>query len=295
MYKSYKIRLLPTKEQEELIGKTFNRLTIVSLDKIVRSQPYYRCICECGNIKVIRYDALKSGKTKSCGCLLKETNSTKAKNMHKFKDKDFYIKKAKEHIGEIFNKLKIIDVIKNNKYIYMVCKCECGIISNKMYADLKSGKVKSCGCYQKEQASKTGSIVGLNNFKSKYKWYFVKNDKKISCRSGYEVIYANYLIDKNIEFDYEPETFKLANGKRYTPDFYLINTDEYIEIKGSFKANENSHQKENIDIFKTNYSIVIMYWNDIVEKCDLSYKSYNTYLQQAKKLKIKEEDYLNKI
>ena len=77
------------------------------------------------------------------------------------------------------------------------------------YYDIKSGKVVSCGCYQKEQASKTGSTTGLNNYKNNYCWYFIKNGEKIMCRSGYEVIYANYLIQNNINFQYEPKCFKL--------------------------------------------------------------------------------------
>lgn len=285
---------------DEFIGKKFNRLTILKIvsykDNQNKTKHKCNCMCDCGKIIECRIDSIIRGITKSCGCLKVEIDKNRVVpylNIPKRKETNF--KKSLEKIGEIFNMLEIINVENYKNKQVMVCKCSCGNLTKQIYADLKSGKVKSCGCYKKEQASKTGSIVGLNNFKSKYKWYFIKNDNIINCRSGYEVIYANYLIKNNINFEYEPTCFKLENGKRYTPDFYLIDTDEYIEIKGSFKANENSHQKENIDIFKTNYNIVIMYWNDIVEKCDLSYKSYNTYLRQAKKLKIKEEDYLNKI
>ena len=40
------------------------------------------------------------------------------------------------------------------------------------------------------------------------------------------------LNKNNLYWEYEPKTFKLSDGSAYTPDFYLIDTDEYIEIKG---------------------------------------------------------------
>ena len=43
-----------------------------------------------------------------------------------------------------------------------------------------------------------------------------------------------------------------------TPDFYLSKTDEWVEIKGSFKVG-NSHQKDNINIFKTNHNHKILF------------------------------------
>ena len=85
--------------------------------------------------------------------------------------------------------------------------------------------------------------------------------------------------------------FKLDNGKRYTPDFYIINSDEWIEIKGSFKMN-NSHQKENAKLFSKTHKLTIMYWKDIVSECLLPYKTYNTFLNHADKKGIAREDYL---
>jgi len=62
-------------------------------------------------------------------------------------------------------------------------------------------------------------IADVFNKNREKEWYFIKHSKKVHCRSGYEVIYANCLILKNIEFEYEPECFKLEDGKRYTPEF----------------------------------------------------------------------------
>lgn len=58
----------------DMIDKKFNRLTVLS-ESVVDShgQITYICRCECGNIvEGIRGRDLRSGNTKSCGCLNKE-------------------------------------------------------------------------------------------------------------------------------------------------------------------------------------------------------------------------------
>ena len=59
------------------IGEKFNKLTIIKeVNGHIRKNGYKErkvlCRCKCGNIKEILYYSVKSGKTKSCGCLFKE-------------------------------------------------------------------------------------------------------------------------------------------------------------------------------------------------------------------------------
>lgn len=53
----------------DMIGKKFGKLTVVEM--LDKQGVYYRylCKCECGNIKVLRGASLRSGLTKSCGCI----------------------------------------------------------------------------------------------------------------------------------------------------------------------------------------------------------------------------------
>lgn len=55
--------------------------------------------------------------------------------------------------------------------------------------------------------------------------------KNIWMRSTWEVAYAKYLTKNDIKWQYETKTFDVGKG-RYTPDFYLPETDTYVEIKG---------------------------------------------------------------
>lgn len=63
------------KEKQNLIGKKFDRLLVVSLVNIDLSNKRnheWETICDCGNIKVTNSYCLKYKKTKSCGCYQKE-------------------------------------------------------------------------------------------------------------------------------------------------------------------------------------------------------------------------------
>ena len=58
---------------DSLIGKTFGRLTILNVDHIGPSRnKYYRCVCSCGQKKIVSRSGLISGDIVSCGCYREE-------------------------------------------------------------------------------------------------------------------------------------------------------------------------------------------------------------------------------
>lgn len=278
---------LSTKSRyEDLVGKVYGKLTVIKrLENTKDRRRLYLCRCECGNFTKVKAKYLNNGDTRSCGCY---------KNFEHYQDKNYH--EALSKIGEKYGRLKIIDIekdTKKNRY-YMICKCECGNIVKDFYARIKSGDRISCGCYAREQSSKRMSNICHYNLYNKYRWYFIKNNgQKINCRSGYEVIFANYLIINGIEFEYEPEVFKLHDGKRYTPDFYLINEDKYIEIKGiNYELYDRGNQKEKFELFSKNYNIELYYWEDLCRICGIKYKWYGNLLEKSKRLNLSAEEYL---
>lgn len=66
--------MIKVKVKEDLTNKKFHRLTVIERsDDIERvghkSAPTWKCRCDCGKEVIVRGSQLKSGKTKSCGCL----------------------------------------------------------------------------------------------------------------------------------------------------------------------------------------------------------------------------------
>lgn len=74
-----KCKLYNPKDTVHYVGKVFGRLTV--LDVIKRSSPksdkkittHYKCICVCGNEKIVSKASLIGKHTQSCGCLFKES------------------------------------------------------------------------------------------------------------------------------------------------------------------------------------------------------------------------------
>ena len=82
-------------------------------------------------------------------------------------------------------------------------------------------------------------------------------------RSSWEIKYAKYCIKNHIKYRYEPEAFPITytyegikKEGTYRPDFYLPETDKYIEIKGwwrgdgkvKFKAFKRKYKNINIKL-----------------------------------------------
>lgn len=66
----------------DIVGKKYNRLTV--LEQIIHNKRYCcKCLCDCGKITIVNSSKLKSGHTKSCGCLNYEERLKKAKLMNK--------------------------------------------------------------------------------------------------------------------------------------------------------------------------------------------------------------------
>lgn len=61
---------------QDMTGQRFGKLTVIEpAGKTNDRQLKWLCRCDCGNEKIILGSSLKSGRTQSCGCILKERPS----------------------------------------------------------------------------------------------------------------------------------------------------------------------------------------------------------------------------
>jgi hypothetical protein len=65
--------------RKNLIGQRFGRLVVTEEADHSGKHRQWKCLCDCGNTKIIRQGDLTSGKTKSCRCLQKELFSAREK------------------------------------------------------------------------------------------------------------------------------------------------------------------------------------------------------------------------
>ena len=140
--------------KEDLTGKTFGRLTVIKqvedyVDPLGGRKAQYLCECNCEDRTqvVVTAARLKSGGTKSCGCILKEINKSRKEDLR----------------GQKFNRLTVIDYADDyigpdgKHHTAYLCECDCAAHSRIVVrgTNLKSGDVKSCGCLKLENITKT--------------------------------------------------------------------------------------------------------------------------------------------
>ncbi len=118
-------------ELEDLVGKTFGKLTVVKqlpLEPGKKMGRKWLCRCECGNTTELYTKTLKAGIIKSCGC------SKKAENL----------------IGRVFGKLTVLGLSDKRgprgfrTVPLWECRCECGNITYKATDTLKNDEVSMC-------------------------------------------------------------------------------------------------------------------------------------------------------
>ncbi|WP_143322991.1 AP2 domain-containing protein [Clostridium sp. HBUAS56010] len=170
---------------------------------------YFDFKCECGKIITRRFNSVKSGRIKSCGC-------------SKFNNPNI----MEDLTGKKFGRLTVIsrdierdkqDILLGRKRgnVHWLCKCDCGnqTISSVTGYQLKSGHTQSCGCYASEQiakrnkkySTKINEIIETENGiallddsgnrclvdKADYdivkRWYWRKLDKRGDVSKGYWV------------------------------------------------------------------------------------------------------------
>lgn len=156
----------------DISGQKFGRLTAVSLlprHNWRGRDATWLCKCDCGKEFNARGSALRSGNTKSCGCLVREVSRESIKKA---------LKKSIETsrlnlVGETYGRLTVLeDAPKRDNVsgIEYICQCKCGNICIVRSELLRNGSTKSCGCLKTEIAIKNiERINSLGIYKKKPK------------------------------------------------------------------------------------------------------------------------------
>ena len=132
-----------------LKGQKFGRwLVIEAIGKDKNNNWQWKCKCKCGTEKILTSHTLLSKGSLSCGCLKREKIHARRENL----------------VGQKFGRLMVVEKAEDHIYSSGAhrsrykCRCECGNEIITMANSLKNGACKSCGCLQKEKASKVRSV-----------------------------------------------------------------------------------------------------------------------------------------
>lgn len=152
-----------SKRIKDLKNQRFGKLLVLERDlEYNKTRCFWKCKCDCGRIKTISSSHLINGNSKSCGLCLKD-----------------------DLVGKRFNFLQVIS--KENKSNWR-CKCDCGEMTVVRGDYLKNGRVKSCGCYQKQRVKETQTTHNM----SKTRLYGIYYNMKSRCYNKNEKRYKDY-------------------------------------------------------------------------------------------------------
>lgn len=83
--------------------------------------------------------------------------------------------------GDIFGRLKTLKKTKVGKYTAWVCECSCGNIKTVLSQNLNNGTSKSCGCYNREAASKRMYNMNFKHGKMPRRLYEAWRNMRSRC------------------------------------------------------------------------------------------------------------------
>ena len=148
-------------------GVPESRLTVIErASNNKEGRAMWKCRCECGNEIIALGKHLRSGNTKSCGCLQRER--TAQSNMNR----------VGSLVGQRFGKLQVISesgfiTHPNGKRsrIYK-CLCDCGNYCEIQHQYLAYGDTTSCGCIRSKQEFIAKNYLKQNNYNFKTEYTF---------------------------------------------------------------------------------------------------------------------------
>lgn len=195
-----------TKTFIDLTGMKFGKWTVIGLDQeynLPNHSTYWKCQCECGNIRSVLGQNLRNGSSKSCGCYNREQASIRMKEYNELQ--------STIKIGDKYGKLTVLEYIglkkqnsRDKNESWYLCECECGTRKEVRGNGLITGQVSSCGCIKSLGENSIKNILDANGIKYKREYIFqdLKNPKTNSnLRFDFAVFNQNNEIEYLIEYD----------------------------------------------------------------------------------------------
>ena len=209
----------------DLTGKTFNRLTVLyKTEKRQGKEIVWHCKCECGNECDIVGSSIRTGRTKSCGCLKKEKDKQTKNTWY-------------DLTNQKFNHLTALKKVESDKYGHArwECKCDCGNPNHIIVLadNLRRGHTTSCGC---EKMSKGEQIIAklLNDNNINYEY----NKSMFKFSNNKNAIFDFYINNQYL-IEYDGETHYQHNLHGWHNETQLKKQQERDIIKNQWCKDNN--------------------------------------------------------
>lgn len=175
----------------DITGDKYGRLTVLFLQpERKRKQKVWHCKCDCGNEIDVVQSALRSGNTKSCGCLAKENGLKQGK------------KRIQDLTGQTFGEWTVLarDLNYTKGHSHWLCKCSCGEVRSVDSNSLRNGRSTSCGCQKFSRGEeKIKYLLTQYNIPFIYQWS--NNDCKFPNTQG--IAKFDFFVNNQYIIEYD--------------------------------------------------------------------------------------------
>lgn len=224
---------------KDLTGMTFGRLTVLEYSHKDGKRHFWKCSCSCdGKEVIVEGGLLRSGRTKSCGCIKVERCKSK---------------KPKEDLtGKVFGNLTVESYIKHS---YWKCKCRCGNYRVVHSMLLKNGSVLKCKeCTDNHRGYSSAEKEILNEISSITNNLIVENDRKVLDSMEIDI----YIPKLKIGIEYCGSPFHASeNGlfrnlpKTYHRDKFLLAKSKGVHLITIFDVDYENNKNKVIDYIRS--------------------------------------------
>ena len=203
----------------DLTNKKFGKLLV--LEKLYKkgNEWYWKCQCDCGNFCEVRGVSLRTGRTKSCGCLKKESDKQPKGNV-------------KNELGNKYGHLTVVSRAGSTSrgIAQWECECDCQNHTHIIVTgdNLRRGHTLSCGCDKRSHGEiKLSQILDENNIP------YIQEYKAFKFSSGMWARFDFYVNNQYI-IEYDGETHYQSNRHGWHNEEHLQRTQERDIIKNQW-------------------------------------------------------------
>jgi hypothetical protein len=144
----------------DLAGQTFGRLTVIAYTRKKRQSAQWLCSCACSRLIEVDGYHLRTGQTRSCGCLRSERTSERNR------------KSRVDLVGQTLGRLRVDAYAEHG---FWACTCICGTPTIVHGSNLRSGATRSCGCLARELSRKRATKHGMSKSPEYRSWRAMKD------------------------------------------------------------------------------------------------------------------------
>jgi hypothetical protein len=128
---------------------------------------------------------------------------------------------------------------------------------------------------ERELDRESGKVAKLDDHRGKHWAAGIQRGRRedlgnIYFRSRCEANWGRWLNYQGIRWEYEPKTFDFLPFKQYrantsyTPDFYLLDTDEYHEVKG-WMTPDSKTKLARMRLWYPGVRVRLVMWDEVAE------------------------------